>query len=46
MTAKIEACLNDPALKARLAATSAHLQASDGPATAAALLTGLLEDAK
>jgi MGT family glycosyltransferase len=42
LAAKIEACLTDPAMKAKLAATSAHMQSQDGPAKAAGLLEGLL----
>ena len=42
LLAKIETCLSDPAMKARLAATSAHMQASNGPEKAAGLLEGLL----
>ena len=41
-TAKIEACLTDPAMKAKLAATSRQMQAQNGPAKAAGLLVGLL----
>ena len=42
LIAKIEACLTDPAMKAKLAATSAQMQAQNGPAKAAGLLEGLL----
>ncbi|WP_112313125.1 nucleotide disphospho-sugar-binding domain-containing protein [Pseudogemmobacter bohemicus] len=43
LTAKIEACLTDATLQARLRATSKHMQACEGPKTAAKLLTDLLE---
>lgn len=43
LSAMIEACLNDPAIKSRLAATSAHMQAQNGPAKAARILDGLLD---
>ncbi|MBX3567201.1 MAG: glycosyltransferase [Rhizobiaceae bacterium] len=39
---KIETCLTDPAMKARLAATSKHMQAQNGPEKAAGLLETLL----
>jgi MGT family glycosyltransferase len=39
---RIDACLNDAALRARLARISAHMQAQDGPAKAAGLLGALL----
>lgn len=39
---KIEACLNDPAIRAKLDATSAHMQARNGPKKAAELLEGLV----
>lgn len=38
---KIETCLTDPAMKARLAATSAHMQSRNGPQKAADLLEKL-----
>lgn len=38
---KIETCLTDPAMQARLKATSAHMQARSGPEKAADLLTEL-----
>ncbi len=41
LIAKLETCLSDPAMKAKLAATSAHMQAQSGPAKAAKLLDGL-----
>ncbi|WAC26613.1 glycosyltransferase [Ancylobacter sp. SL191] len=41
LIAKIEACLTDPAIKAKLAATSAHMQSCEGPKKAARLLTAL-----
>src|SRR5262245_56359878 len=43
LAARLEACLTDPGLKAKLTATSAHMQAQDGPVKAAGLLEGLLE---
>lgn len=43
LAAKLDACLTDPAMKAKLAATSAHMQAADGPAKAARLLDALAE---
>lgn len=46
LIARIETCLSDGNLKARLAATSAHMQASDSPRDAARLLTGLLENGR
>ncbi len=42
LAARIDACLHDPALRARVAATSARMRAQDGPARAAQLLAGLL----
>ena len=39
---KLEACLTDPAMKAKLAATSKHMQAQNGPEKAAGLLEKLL----
>ncbi|MQT14965.1 nucleotide disphospho-sugar-binding domain-containing protein [Segnochrobactrum spirostomi] len=42
LAAKIEACLTDAAMKAKLAATSAHMQAQSGPAKAAKILEGLM----
>jgi MGT family glycosyltransferase len=42
LAARISDCLHQPALRARLAATSAHMRAQDGPAKAARLLVGLL----
>jgi MGT family glycosyltransferase len=42
LRAKLDACLTDPAMKAKLAATSAHMQAQNGPEKAARLLDGLL----
>lgn len=43
LIAMIETCLTDPAMKARLAATSAHMQSQNGPEKAAGLLEGLLK---
>lgn len=37
-------CLHDPAIRSRLAATSAQMQAADGPRKAARLLDALLKD--
>ena len=42
--AKIEACLNDPAMQAKMAATSAHMHQSNGPERAAGLLDQILRD--
>ncbi|MDQ0509161.1 glycosyltransferase [Ancylobacter amanitiformis] len=42
LIAKIEACLADPAIKAKLATTSAHMQSCEGPKKAARLLTSLV----
>lgn len=42
LLARIEHCLTDAAMQARLAATSAHMQAANGPEKAARLLEGLL----
>ena len=41
LLAKIETCLTDKAMAAKLAATSKHMQAQSGPAKAAKLLDGL-----
>lgn len=38
LAAKLQACLTDPAMKARLAATSAHMQSRNGQQKAAAIL--------
>ena len=40
---KIELCLHNPAMHARLAATSQHMHAHDGPTRAAQLLEALLK---
>ncbi len=40
---RIEACLTDPKIKARLAATSAQMQAANGPAKAARILDMILD---
>jgi MGT family glycosyltransferase len=42
LAGKLAACLHDPAMKARLAATSAEMQAADGPRKAARILEGVL----
>ncbi|WP_425405944.1 nucleotide disphospho-sugar-binding domain-containing protein [Hwanghaeella sp.] len=41
---KIEACLTDPDIEARLKATAGHMQARNGPDKAADLLTGFVGD--
>ena len=41
---RIEACLNDNAMQAKMAATSAHMQQFNGPEMAAGLLDQLLKD--
>lgn len=43
MIAKIEHCLSDPEMQAKLAATSAHMQAASGPERAADLLEALVK---
>jgi MGT family glycosyltransferase len=43
LAAKLDACINDAAMEARLAATSAHMQAQNGPKKAAGLLDGILK---
>jgi MGT family glycosyltransferase len=43
LAGKLDACVNDAAMKARLAATSAHMQAQNGPKKAAAILDGILK---
>ena len=42
LAAKIEACLTDPQMKAKLAKTSAQMHAQNGPEKAAGLLEALL----
>ncbi|RWJ14404.1 MAG: glycosyl transferase family 1, partial [Mesorhizobium sp.] len=42
LIAKIEACLTDSAIRAKLAKTSAQMQAQNGPEKAAGLLEKLL----
>lgn len=42
LVARIEECLNDGKMKAKLAQTSRHMQARNGPQKAAQLLEGLL----
>ena len=44
LAGKIEACLTDSAMAARLAATSAHMQSAGGTATAAKLLDDLVRE--
>jgi len=44
LKAKIDACLTDPDMKAKMAATSAHMQQFNGPERAAGLLDQLLKD--
>lgn len=41
MLAKLETCLTDPTMQAKLAATSAQMQSQNGPEKAATLLEGL-----
>ncbi len=43
LAAKLDACINDPAMKARLAATSAHMQSQSGPKKAAGILDGIVK---
>ena len=45
LASRIDDCLHSDALRARLAATSAHMRAQDGPGKAAHLLAGLLKSA-
>jgi UDP:flavonoid glycosyltransferase YjiC (YdhE family) len=45
LAARIADCLHDAQLRTKLAATSAHMLAQDGPAKAARLLAGLLQPA-
>jgi MGT family glycosyltransferase len=42
LIAKVDACLTDASIQAKLAATSAHMQAQNGPEKAAGLLERLL----
>jgi UDP:flavonoid glycosyltransferase YjiC (YdhE family) len=42
LLAKLETCLTDPAMQAKLAATSTHMQSQNGPEKAAGLLEALL----
>ena len=42
LLAKLDACINDPAMKAKLASTSKHMQSQNGPEKAAGLLEKLL----
>ena len=46
LAARLEVCLGDPKLKARLASTSAHMQSQSGSAKAATLLDALLAGAR
>ena len=46
LAARLEACVGDPKLKARLASTSAHMRSQNGPSKAATLLDGLLAGAR
>jgi UDP:flavonoid glycosyltransferase YjiC (YdhE family) len=39
---KLDACITDPAMKAKLAATSAHMRSENGPAKAARILDSIL----
>lgn len=43
LAAKLSACIGDAAMKARLAAASAHMQAQNGPQKAARILDGLVK---
>jgi MGT family glycosyltransferase len=43
LAARLHDCLHDETMRTRLAATSAHMQAQDGPAKAARLLDRLLQ---
>ena len=43
LAARIQDCLHDPALRARLAATSVHMRQQDGPTKAARLLAELMQ---
>jgi UDP:flavonoid glycosyltransferase YjiC (YdhE family) len=45
LAARVDTCLHDRALHARLAETSARMRSQDGPAKAARLLAGLLDPA-
>jgi len=42
LAARLQSCLTDQAMQARLAATAAHMQARNGPEKAAQILDGLL----
>jgi UDP:flavonoid glycosyltransferase YjiC (YdhE family) len=44
LKAKIDTCLTDADMKAKMAATSAHMQQFNGPERAAGLLDQLLKD--
>ena len=44
LMSKIETCLNDTAIQAKMAATSAHMRQFNGPESAAGLLDRLLKD--
>jgi MGT family glycosyltransferase len=46
LAARLHDCLHDSALRARVAATSARMRSQDGPAKAARLLAGLLDQNK
>ena len=41
LAAKLDGCINDPKMRAKLAATSAHMQSQNGPKKAAAILDQL-----
>lgn len=43
LAAKLDACLQNPAMQAKLAQTSAHMQAQTGPAKAAGIIEALLQ---
>jgi UDP:flavonoid glycosyltransferase YjiC (YdhE family) len=44
LRSKIETCLSDAKMQAKLAATSTHMQKFNGPERAAAMLDQLLKD--
>ena len=43
LAAKLDACIINPAMKTKLAATSAHMQARNGPKKAAGILDELVK---
>jgi len=46
LAAKLDACLNDPVMQAKLRATSAHMQSQNGPQKAAGIIEALLRDGR